>query len=201
MIGIVDIQISNIGSVLNAVRFLGIDYVIVNSPQQLAPCDLIILPGVGSFDSGMKVLVERGLDTALVDACLNKKKLLGICLGMQLLFSKSDEGSQAGLGFFEQDVSALRAIGCIDKVPHVGFNEVYCEGNDDFSQKYHREDFYFVHSYAVSSEKFDIPHWRVKYGGMNFVSFVRKNNIFGAQFHPEKSGKIGLDLIRDIYSC
>ena len=164
-------------------------------------CSLIILPGVGAFDAGMEAIQTLRFDRALHEINPEKQKLLGICLGMQLLFAASDEGSRRGLGFFNINVKSLRGLGCTGKVPHVGFNNIHSETKNDLFAKYQGKDFYFVHSYSVPSSSLKSVHWSVNYGGLDLVALVRKKNVFGTQFHPEKSGQTGLELIRDIYLC
>ena len=146
MIGIIDFQVNNVGSVVNAVDSLDVQYKIVSEPRELEYCDLVILPGVGSFDSGMNALHSLGFSEALRSLNLDETKILGICLGMQLLFSASDEGELEGLGFFSHRVRSLRSLGCDELIPHVGFNDVFASGDDEFFSKHcDNKDYYFVH--------------------------------------------------------
>ena len=201
MIGIIDFQINNVGSLLNAVKSLGIDFKVVTKPVDLVDCRLIILPGVGTFDAGMNALTALGFDKAIKEIDPKCQKVLGICLGMQLLFDSSDEGLQSGLGFFDQRVRSLRDLGCQGKIPHVGFNDLSnCDEGSIFS-KYKGQDFYFIHSFGVPAGGLSVPQCCVNVGGENIVAAIQADNIFATQFHPEKSGQLGVNLIKDIYLC
>jgi glutamine amidotransferase len=195
-IKIIDYGIGNVGSIGNMLFKVGGDFAIANTPQDLDGASLIILPGVGSFDTGINNLHERGLDVAINSAVQNPHvKLLGICLGMQLLFEKSEEGTRNGLKLIPGEVVKFRPSDPAVKIPHMGWNsasqvrkEVYFNGIFDNAR------FYFVHSYHVSCN----DEWVVckTTHGYDFPSVVSKGNIYGVQFHPEKSHRFGLELFK-----
>ncbi len=202
MIGIIDFSVNNVGSIVNAVKFLGVDYKVMSTPGELELCDLVVLPGVGSFDAGMEALDSLGFTEELRSVRVRGTKILGICLGMQLLFSSSDEGVREGLKFFPQRVKALESLGCNQIIPHVGFNDVVDPvGLGDINQSLNNKDFYFVHSYGVAASDVTAPSAIVNYGSAKIVAAIRDGNIFGTQFHPEKSGHEGVRLIKEIYEC
>lgn len=198
MISILDYKCGNIGSIKNMLRRVGFDQTIVtSSPEEIANSAALILPGVGSFDSGMTNLSNLGMVDILNDFVINKgKPALGVCLGMQLLFDGSDEGKSPGLGWipgrckkFSQDKANIR-------VPHMGWNSVeVTEGSRMFANQFDNPSFYFVHSYhAVCEDESHVSGWTTH--GYRFASAVERDNIWGAQFHPEKSHKFGMKLMK-----
>jgi len=201
MIGIIDYGINNIGSVKNAVDQLNINYEVLTKSCDFSSYDLLILPGVGSFDSGIKALKSTGLYEALSELGPSEKKILGICLGMQLLCSESEEGVEKGLNLIPAKVKHLSKFGCKGKIPHVGFNNV-CSANDPkFLELMINQDYYFVHSYSVEANLKDIKLAFVDYDETKIIGAYRYGNIMGTQFHPEKSGFKGLEIIREAYLC
>ena len=195
-IGIVDYGASNIFSVLRAISFLGAKAKIVANPEELKSIDKIILPGQGSMGSCINNLKKNDLFESLKKA-LSEKPYLGICLGLQVLFSLSEESPRdKGLNIFPEKVERLTKKGNL-KIPHMGWNQV------EFSQSHFiweglesSKDFYFVHSYA--SKEIDEKYIYSKtFHGESFNSAVAKDNIFATQFHPEKSGKSGLNLLQN----
>ncbi len=201
MIGVIDYGINNIGSVLNAIKYLDIKNDVVSNPDKLSSYKMLILPGVGSFDSGVKALKSNGMFEALKDISSEDVKIFGICLGMQLLCNESEEGSQRGLGLLDAKVIHLKNTNCSGKIPHVGFNSVCSSSNDNFLQSMLNNDYYFVHSYAVKTNSKIIKTANSEYEGTNIIAAYKKDNIYGTQFHPEKSGLKGLDLISKAYKC
>lgn len=206
MIGVIDIGISNLKSFTNALNFLRVDYVLANSPKDLSICNRYVLPGVGSFDAGVKALRKQGFYTFLknTDWDSESKLIFGICLGMQLLCESSEEGSLSGLGLVSGSVVHLSSQGCRGKIPHVGFNEVIDIYKSDQDLNFmDGNDFYFIHSFGVfgkslnSSESFVTT----KYEGVEFVSALKSGNVSGTQFHPEKSGLCGLQLLKKLLKC
>ncbi|MFZ5945166.1 MAG: imidazole glycerol phosphate synthase subunit HisH [Bacillota bacterium] len=200
MIIIIDSGLGNLGSIQNMVRKAGGQALISSEIEEIALAKKLILPGVGSFDSGMSNLIKLGL----IDI-LNKKvikdgiPILGICLGMQLFAKKSQEGSLQGLGWIDAEVVRFdyREVSNIYKIPHMGWNTlIYKESNILFADFMELPRFYFVHSYHLKcyTEKDIIA--KTNYG-YDFVSAVCHNNIFGVQFHPEKSHKYGLKLMKN----
>ena len=195
-IGIVDYGASNIFSVLRAISFLGAKAKIVANPEELKSIDKIILPGQGSMGSCINNLKKNDLFESLKKA-LSEKPYLGICLGLQVLFSLSEESPRdKGLNIFPEKVERLTKKGNL-KIPHMGWNQV------EFSQSHFMweglessKNFYFVHSYA--SKEIDEEYIYSKtFNGESFNSAVAKDNIFATQFHPEKSGKSGLNLLQN----
>ena len=152
MIGVIDYKINNIGSVLNAVKFLNIDYEVVTDPAKLNDFNMLILPGVGSFDSGVKALQTCGMFDGLQNLDLKSTKLFGICLGMQLLSSSSEEGTLQGLDLVKGKVVHLKNKNCDGKIPHVGFNTIQSSDKHIFLESMLGNDYYFVHSYALNTD-------------------------------------------------
>jgi len=200
MIGIIDFGIGNLGSVRRAVARLGAEPLIVTSPQMLFRVDHMILPGVGGFADGMALLQSGGWVEPIRNRVQrDKKPLLGICLGMQLLASRGSEGGYfEGLNFISGDVVHLDSIGCRERIPHVGWNEIRYTGVGDilFAGIPSGTDFYFVHSYAFSSRCQSNVIAEVDYG-VSVAAAVREGNVWGTQFHPEKSSKFGFRLLKN----
>ncbi|MFL7023346.1 imidazole glycerol phosphate synthase subunit HisH [Enterovibrio norvegicus] len=204
-IGIIDYGMGNCGSIKNMLRYLGVESKIINHPEALDSSKLkgIILPGVGSFDYGVVKL--EPFRNVLEKLVLEKKMpFMGICLGMQLLFKKSEEGKLDGLGWIEGRVKRFD-FSCIETgrklpIPHMGWNEVKgqkrCVVLGSQSRRYEDERYYFVHSFhAVCGKEEDILG--TSNYGYEFVCAVHRDNIFGFQFHPEKSHKFGKALFTE----
>ena len=193
MIGVIDIGISNIGSVLNMFKYVGHDAKSVSSISELDSCSKIVLPGVGSFDKGMGKLLSSGLLDALNKKVLEEKvPVLGICLGMQLMCSSSEEGSSKGLGWVNAEVKGFR--NCNNppkKTPHMGWNNVVVSKLTELTADFNVDTrFYFVHSYYVDCYNSEDVLLTTKYG-IDFTSAFQVGNIIGMQFHPEKSHIFG----------
>jgi glutamine amidotransferase len=196
-VAIVDYEMGNIDSVARAVEECGAIAVVTDDASDFAEASNIILPGVGSFSEGMRNLRGKGLDRILSEQVLNERiPLLGICLGMQLLAEKGFEGGEtAGLGWISGQVERLRPDSPETKIPHVGWNEVdFFKDSPIFGGIPLGKDFYFVHSYHMVCHGEDNILATTPYCG-GFTSVVCKENIFGVQFHPEKSQRFGLKLI------
>lgn len=204
MIGIVDYNMGNLASVINAFEKVGADIAVESDPTKLQNYDKLILPGVGAFGDAMKHLKENGMDEAVKAYAKSGKPLLGICLGMQLLFESSEEfGNHKGLGLIEGKVVAFDESKFDHKlkVPHMGWNEMFqivgtppraCPLFAGLDDEFY---LYFVHSYhAVCDDKYAIGK---TYYGYEFVSAVNKDNIYGIQPHPEKSHENGLKIIEN----
>jgi imidazole glycerol-phosphate synthase subunit HisH len=202
MIVILDYGMGNSGSILNMLKRVGSPAIVTNKKEDILLADGIILPGVGTFDNGMKAL--QSLD--LVDS-LNEKivegstPFLGICLGMQLLFESSCEGSMSGLGWVNGTVQKFNFSSCIDsnklKIPHMGWNSVNvkdCQGI--FKDLVVESRFYFVHSYYVNCANPKNILATADYGGV-FTCAVHSGNIYGVQFHPEKSHLFGITMFKN----
>jgi glutamine amidotransferase len=195
---IVDYGLGNLWSVKNAFEFVGAEVTVSANPAEVAAANCLVLPGVGSFGTGMHNLRTRGLDAALNEAVLEQgAHIMGICLGMQLLADGSEEAPGVqGLGLISGQVMKFRDNSL--RLPHMGFNAVVPVGVDsNFFQcaEGGMLDFYFVHSYCFVPNNESHVLTRTNYGG-EFVSAVQKGNIIGVQFHPEKSQSNGLLLIR-----
>jgi imidazole glycerol-phosphate synthase subunit HisH len=203
MIVIIDYKMGNIGSIANMLKKIGANSCVSNEAEVIMKADKIILPGVGSFDSGITNLIGLGLDDILKEnVFLRKKPVLGICLGMQLFANKSEEGILPGLGFINAEVKkfdfAKKEYDKILKVPHMGWNGVRCIKDSPILRKrIDQEDrFYFVHSYYVDCfDKEDVIG--ISHYGIDFISAYCKDNIMGVQFHPEKSHKYGIELFKN----
>ncbi|MFA5908695.1 MAG: imidazole glycerol phosphate synthase subunit HisH [Vicinamibacterales bacterium] len=198
-VAIVNYGMGNLASVRRALEDLGADAFVAAAPASLADANRIVLPGVGAYSEGMKGLAAGGWLAALHDAVGQQRKpLLGICLGMQMLASGSDEGEAVpGLGFVPGQVKRLDTIGCRLRVPHVGWNEVRYRADDElFAGIPDGSDFYFVHSYAVVPAMAAHLLATTPYG-CEVSAAVRNGNVFGTQFHPEKSSKAGRQLLRN----
>ncbi len=201
MIVIVDYGMGNIGSILNMLKKIGHKAVISSDPGAILDAEKLILPGVGSFDTGMRHLHDSKLLDALNEKALNlKTPILGICLGMQLLTEGSEEGDLPGLGWIPGETIKFRFEGdnAKLKVPHMGWNGVTPASRETLF--YNLEDpetrFYFVHSYRVVCRNPEDALATTRYG-VEFHSSVQRGNIMGTQFHPEKSHKFGMQLLRN----
>ncbi|SFV66649.1 Imidazole glycerol phosphate synthase amidotransferase subunit [hydrothermal vent metagenome] len=205
MIGIVDYNMGNLASVINAFEIVGADIAVESDPTKLQDYDKLILPGVGAFGDAMEHLKSNGMDEAVKAYAKSGKPLMGICLGMQLLFESSEEfGTTQGLGLIEGKVVAFDESKFDHKlkVPHMGWNEIFQMKNEKLKIKNMLfvdlpDDFYlyFVHSFhVVCDDRYAIGK---TYYGYEFVSAVNKDNIYGIQPHPEKSHENGLKIIEN----
>ena len=199
-ISIIDYGAGNIASVANMVRYVGGESEIVNNPAMLEESQKILLPGVGSFDHGMSAIESNGWKLSLEKAALQRRvPLLGICLGMQLLCKGSEEGTLPGLGWIDASVRKFRFNGEQSslKVPHMGWNRV-CKRREDpllAERDADLERFYFVHSYYVDCNNYQDVILTCNYG-RSFVAGFNHQNIWGVQFHPEKSHRFGMTLFK-----
>ena len=204
MLKIVDLQVGNIGSVTKAVKHLGIDYELITKPEQLIGASKILLPGVGSFATASSRLHASGFIKSLDEQILGLNiPVLGICVGMQLLADFGLEGGKSnGLGYISATVEKVNSFDGSLNVPHMGWNDVNSNSCELFDGIPNNSCFYFVHSYAmkiIDDEGLDIAFTDY---GENVVAYVRKGNVHGAQFHPEKSQSVGLKFLRNfIQSC
>ena len=199
MIGIVDYNMGNLASVINAFTKVGADATLESNPEKLDQYDKLILPGVGAFGDAMEHLKENGMDEAVKNFATSGKPLLGICLGMQLLFDSSEEfGTSQGLGLIPGKVVAFdeNKFDHPLKVPHMGWNELFVQNETAIFDGLAKDFYlYFVHSYhAVCEDKYAIG--KTHYG-YEFVSAVQNGNIYGIQPHPEKSHDNGLKIIEN----
>lgn len=199
MITIVDYKTGNLGSISNILKRIGVESVITSDIQTIADSSKLILPGVGAFDTGMKNLESLGLIDVLKRKVLDEKTpVLGICLGMQLLSSGSEEGTLPGLGFIDAITVKFRFSNSEEfKIPHMGWNFIKQKKNSSlFEDMYPNPRFYFVHSYYFRANAETDILATTNYE-IEFTSAVEKGNIFGVQFHPEKSHKFGMKLLKN----
>jgi len=197
MIVVVDLGLGNLGSIANMLRKIGAEAVISSSEEEIDRASKLILPGVGAFDPAIEGLEERGLRPVLDEMAIDKKiPTLGICLGMQLLVSGSEEGKRPGLGWIPGRAIRFESgerRGEL-RVPHMGWNSVHPARDHALFDGLESPRFYFVHSYHVVCENSDHVLGRTPYG-TDFVSAIQKGNIMGTQFHPEKSHRFGMALL------
>ncbi|MDI1235299.1 MAG: imidazole glycerol phosphate synthase subunit HisH [bacterium] len=197
MITIVNYGLGNLGSIENMLKNLGLTEVRVSSNhEEILNSDKLILPGVGAFDAGMERIVDSGLIQALNTAVLiDRKPVLGICLGMQLMCNGSEEGKLNGLGWIDADAVKFNFDSFEMKVPHMGWNYVNVLDKGLEMCLPTPSKFYFVHSYFVKCKRKEDEIITCNYGH-EFVAGFKKDNIMGVQFHPEKSHKYGLAILK-----
>jgi len=199
MIGIIDYNMGNLASVQNAFAKLGSDTVVESDPENFAKYDKLILPGVGAFGDAMEHLREREMITSIKEFAASGKPMLGICLGMQLLFESSEEfGSHEGLGLIKGSVTHFDSSRFEEslKVPHMGWNRMFTKEHPLFVGLDDEHYLYFVHTYHVNcANEADIIG--ETYYGYKFTSAVAHDNIMGIQPHPEKSHKNGLKILEN----
>jgi glutamine amidotransferase len=199
MITIVDYGMGNLSSIANMLKKSGSQVVISGDPRTIINAEKLVLPGVGAFESGMHNLAERGLIEPLNRAvCERKVPVLGLCLGMQLMTRRSEEGRLPGLGWIDAETVRFRLTGnnAQLKVPHMGWNTMRFARSSPLARDLAEEArFYFVHSYhLICTDDSDVLG-RTTYG-YEFASAVERDNIFGVQFHPEKSHRFGMQLLK-----
>ena len=195
MIAIIDYGVGNLFSLTSSFKAIGEDVVITGDPKIIEKADKLILPGVGAFGDASKKLFDSGLDKVILEQVKNKKPLLGICLGMQMLFNESHEfGIHKGLGLIEGKVVYID-LPSNYKIPHIGWNALNFKKESPILKYINENDFvYFVHSYhAVDCEKSLVA--TTEYG-MGLTAIVQSENVYGCQFHPEKSGDVGLKILK-----
>lgn len=199
-IAIIDYGMGNIFSIQHSLKYLGYDSILTSDPKIILSAKVLILPGVGSFKSAMKKIGDMRLDVIIREAVLdNKIPILGVCLGMQLLTNSSTEGSSAtkGLGLVNAKTIKLKNTHQKIKIPHIGFNNVEFDKDMSlFKGLTNNLDFYFIHSYMVVSDSKDFYRAYCDYYQRFIVAF-ENNNVYGVQFHPEKSQENGLKLLKN----
>ena len=200
MIAIVDYGVGNIFSLYSSFKYIGAEVVLTSNPEEIKKADKIILPGVGAFADAAKKLRESGLADVVVDEVKNGKPLLGICLGMQMLFERSFEyGEHQGLGLIKGDIVSMEGVVPANyKIPHIGWNGLHFPKDKAKSNifKYINEDdcVYFVHSYFGSNCDESVIA-TTEYGA-ELTAAVAYKNVYGVQFHPEKSGEVGMKILK-----
>ncbi len=200
MVVIIDYKVGNLGSIQNMLRKIHTEFHVSSDPELILSADKLILPGVGAFDTGMQNLKDLDLIDVLYEKVIKRgAPVLGICLGMQLLSNGSEEGSIKGLGWVDSEVVKFNfaGTGLNLKIPHMGW--VYptiSKKSKLFTDMQADPKFYFVHSYYLKSHKAEDILATASYGN-EFVAAVEKENIMGVQFHPEKSHKYGMKLLKN----
>jgi glutamine amidotransferase len=201
-IGIINYNCGNITSLTNSIKFLKYDFKLINDKNELFKFKKIILPGVGAFDTAIDSLNDKDLFLSLKDWIDDhSNKLLGICLGMQVLCIESEESkkNKKGLSVINANVENLsNKLELTHKVPHVGWNSIKLKENEVFKSEFNNRDFYFLHSYAayINDKKSNLAE--TSYQNVTFNSMITNGiNVYGAQFHPEKSHFQGLNLIKN----
>lgn len=190
MIVVIDYGMGNLGSVAKALRYLGHDAVISRDPRHIAEAERLILPGVGAIHYAMSQLREHGLDEAIRRFLRHERPFLGICLGMQLMFETSEEGEAEGLAILPGTVRRFPAMPGL-KIPHMGWNQLIDNRSPLLSVQ---TDYYFVHSYYVEPADHRLVAAQARHG-VSFTAAVQTGSILLTQFHQEKSGRAGLDLL------
>jgi len=194
MITIIDYGVGNLRSVEKAIQFLGYEAQVTDDLKTIEQAEKLILPGVGHFGESMEKLKSHGLDSLLKEVVQKNTPLLGICLGLQMLFDYSEESDTAGLGILKGDIVKIPNTGL--KIPQIGWNSLDIKGGRLFKDVEDKSYVYFVHSYYLNSKDKNIVSATVDYGTTLDVA-VESGNIFATQFHPEKSGKIGLSILKN----
>lgn len=192
---IVDYGVGNLFSLINALEKFGCNVNVSCNENEISESDAIVLPGVGSFNASMDFLRKNDMVDFLINQA-SQKKILGICLGMQLLFKRSIEfGECSGLGLLEGSCSKIPQEELCVKVPNIGWHYVESEDSSMMPEVLFGE-YYFLHSYYVAGLDQSVVTAKIDYSGVSIPAFIRSNNLYGCQFHPEKSAKKGLLLLR-----
>lgn len=197
MIAIIDYGAGNLHSVKNALDFLGADNIVTGNKEEILSADKVILPGVGAFGDAMKCLEERRLVETVKAVAENGKPFLGICLGLHLLFEESEESPNVkGLGIFKGKIVKIPDNGSL-KIPHMGWNNIRITKDSKILKNIGNEPYvYFVHSYYVEAEDESVVSAYTEYGQRLDIA-VEQGNVFATQFHPEKSGDTGMEILKN----
>lgn len=199
MIAVVDYNAGNLGSVKKALDYIGAQSTVTSSAREIERADGVIFPGVGSFGEAVASLRSAGLFSAVKEAASGQKPFLGICLGLQMLFAHSDESPQAeGLGVLEGEIRRIPSSTGL-KVPHMGWNSLHIVKKDGIFRDIPEDSYvYFVHSYYLQARSPQQVAARTEYG-VSIDAAVSDGLLFATQFHPEKSGEVGLQILRNFY--
>ncbi len=197
MIAVIDYGAGNLQSVVKALNFIGCESFITNDKNKILMADGAIMPGVGSFGDAMASMIKNDLKNAIIDFINTGKAFLGICLGLQLLFPGSEESPDVkGLGLLKGDITKIPSINNL-KIPHMGWNSLDIIKKDGIFRGIEGNPYvYFVHSYYLKAEDKDIVSAQTEYG-VKIDASVRYKNIFATQFHPEKSGDVGIKILKN----
>ena len=203
-ISLVDYGLCNLYNVGNALEHIGAEITVIDKPQEIAKASHVILPGVGAYKNGMRGLSLRGLIDPLKEHIEKNRPFLGICLGMQMMLSKSYEfGEIDGLDIIQGDVTKIPNTNSKNrshKIPHIGWNKIIIKNNqshhDLLKDQDDKSSMYFVHSYKVNCSNNENIIATTDYNDVNITAIINKDNAYGCQFHPEKSGKYGLNILK-----
>ena len=201
MIAIIDYGAGNLHSVKNALDFLGADNIVTGNKKEILSADKVILPGVGAFGDAMKCLDESGLTKTVKAVAESGKPFLGICLGLHLLFEESEESPNVkGLGIFKGKIVKIPDNGSL-KIPHMGWNNIHITKDSKILKNIGDEPYvYFVHSYYVEAEDGSVVSAYTEYGQRLDIA-VERDNVFATQFHPEKSGDTGMEILKNFIAA
>lgn len=197
MIAIIDYGAGNIQSVSKALAHIGCEAFITRDKDKILKADGAVLPGVGSFGDTMDTMIEYGIKDTVIEYAKSGKPFLGICLGLQLLFPKSEESPEAeGLGIFDGSITKIPSGEGL-KIPHIGWNSLDIKKNDGLFKGIGKNPYvYFVHSYFLNASDKSIVSAQTEYG-VTIDAAVEQGNVYATQFHPEKSGETGLKILRN----
>ncbi len=198
MIAIIDYGAGNIQSVYKALKFIGADCKVTSDKDEILNADGAILPGVGSFGDAMDTMNKRGIKDTIIEYTKSGKPFLGICLGLQLLFPESEETPGIkGLDIFKGTITKIPNQNRTLKIPHMGWNNISIKQKDGIFKDIEGEPYvYFVHSFYLKAQDKDIVAATTQYG-VEIDAAVQKGNIIATQFHPEKSGEVGLKMLKN----
>ena len=197
MITIIDYGLGNVVAIKNALDLLKVKSIITSNHKEIENCNKIILPGVGTFDNAMNKLKENNLDIILKNKIKDTKvKLLGICIGMQILSAKSEEGNCKGLDLVEGEIVKFKYQNNI-KIPHLGWNYIHNNNKVRLFEAINEPKYYFLHSYHFIKTNKETQISLSKFGDFEFIAALNYRNIYGVQFHPEKSHNYGLKLLNN----
>lgn len=198
MIAIIDYGAGNIQSVYKALKFIGADCKVTSDKDEILNADGAILPGVGSFGDAMDTMTKRGIKDTIIEYTKSGKPFLGICLGLQLLFPESEETPGAkGLDIFKGTITKIPNQNRTLKIPHMGWNNISIKQKNGIFKDIEGEPYvYFVHSFYLKAQDKDIVAATTQYG-VEIDAAVQKGNIIATQFHPEKSGEVGLKMLKN----
>ena len=194
MIALIDYGVGNLGSVLNAFKYLGYEAIVTSSKEEILNADKVVLPGVGAFNDAMDAFKKRGFVEVINEVFKKGTPILGICVGMQMLFEKSYEyGVHDGLGFLKGNI--IKFDNLTYKVPQIGWNQINVIKDNPLLKGLDKKYVYFVHSYHLDFSEYAIAN--TNYANCIYPSAINYKNIYATQFHPDKSGEVGLQILKN----